>query len=132
MAEKLLMLALSPTMETGIIARWNKAEGDRVASGDVLIEVETDKATMDYESPADGVLLKIVLGEGSSAAVGDLIGIIGKEGEDIADLLAETVKQDKVSQDQPEKLPSDQAEAAKAPPEALTAPTETQIGRAHV
>ncbi len=50
MPEKILMIALSPTMETGTLARWRKKEGDVVASGDVLCEVETDKATMDYES----------------------------------------------------------------------------------
>lgn len=88
MAEKILMLALSPTMESGIIAKWLKQEGDAVASGDVICEVETDKATMDYESSAVGVLLKIVLPAGSSASVGDLIAVIGKSGEDISGLLA--------------------------------------------
>jgi pyruvate dehydrogenase E2 component (dihydrolipoamide acetyltransferase) len=87
-AEKILMLALSPTMESGIISKWLKQEGDTVASGDVICEVETDKATMDYESSAVGVLLKIVLPAGSSASVGDLIAVIGKSGEDIAGLLA--------------------------------------------
>jgi pyruvate dehydrogenase E2 component (dihydrolipoamide acetyltransferase) len=95
MAEKLLMLALSPTMETGIIAKWLKKEGDPVESGDVLCEVETDKATMDYESPARGMLLKIVLPEGSSASIGDLIAIVGKEGEDVAGLLDEAPDRDK-------------------------------------
>lgn len=89
MAEKILMLALSPTMEKGHLAKWLKNEGDRVASGDVLCEVETDKATMDYESPADGILLKIVAAQGSEASVGDLIAIIGDEGEDISALLEE-------------------------------------------
>jgi len=89
MAEKLLMLALSPTMSTGLIARWLKNEGDTVAQGDVLCEVETDKATMEYESPAAGVLLKIVLPSGSNAAVGDLIGIIGKAGEDFSALMTQ-------------------------------------------
>ena len=88
MAEKILMLALSPTMETGIISKWLKQEGDAVASGDVICEVETDKATMDYESSAVGVLLKIVLPAGASASVGDLIAVIGKSGEDISQLLA--------------------------------------------
>lgn len=89
MAEKLLMLALSPTMEEGVISKWNKQEGDQVASGDVLCEVETDKAVMDYESSADGTLLKIVKPEGESASVGELIGIIGEEGEDIAAMLSQ-------------------------------------------
>jgi pyruvate dehydrogenase E2 component (dihydrolipoamide acetyltransferase) len=89
MPEKVLMIALSPTMETGTVAKWRKKEGDVVASGDVLCEVETDKATMDYESTADGTLLKILLPEGGQAKVGDLIAVIGKPGEDIAALVAE-------------------------------------------
>ena len=89
MAEKVLMLALSPTMETGTIAKWQKQEGETVDSGAVLCEVETDKAVMDYESTLEGVLLKILLPEGGEASVGEPIAIIGEEGEDISDLLAE-------------------------------------------
>lgn len=104
MAEKLLMLALSPTMSTGLIARWLKNEGDKIAQGDVLCEVETDKATMEYESPASGVLLKIVLPAGSNAAVGDLIGIMGKAGEDFTALLTQKPVSDLVQT--PEKVPA--------------------------
>ncbi len=89
MAEKLLMLALSPTMEEGVIARWNIAENDSFVAGDVLCEVETDKATMDYEAPSDGVLLKILAEAGSSTAIGDTIGIYGQAGEDISQMLAD-------------------------------------------
>jgi pyruvate dehydrogenase E2 component (dihydrolipoamide acetyltransferase) len=89
MPEKVLMIALSPTMETGTLARWRKKEGDAVASGDVLCEVETDKATMDYEASVEGTLLKIVLPEGGQAKVGDTIAIVGKPGEDISALLAD-------------------------------------------
>jgi len=89
MSEKVLMIALSPTMETGTLARWRKKEGDTVASGDVLCEVETDKATMDYESSVEGTLLKILLPEGGQAKVGDPIAIVGKPGEDISALLAD-------------------------------------------
>src|SRR5271157_284074 len=92
MPEKILMMALSPTMETGTLARWRKKEGDTVASGDVLCEVETDKATMDYESSSEGTLLKILLPEGGQAKVGDPIAIVGKPGEDISSLLAEGMK----------------------------------------
>lgn len=88
MPEKIPMIALSPTMETGTIARWRKKEGDKVASGDVLCEVETDKATMDYESSAEGTLLKILLPEGGQAKVGDVIAIVGKPGEDISGIVA--------------------------------------------
>jgi len=89
MPEKILMIALSPTMETGTLARWRKKEGDTIATGDVLCEVETDKATMDYESGADGTLLKILLPEGGQAKVGDLIAIVGKPGEDYSALAKE-------------------------------------------
>lgn len=89
MAEKIPMLALSPTMSEGHIAKWNVKEGDSVASGDILLEVETDKATMDYEGTYDGVVLKILKGEGEEAAVGEPIAIIGEQGEDISALLAD-------------------------------------------
>ena len=89
MPEKILMMALSPTMETGTLVRWRKKEGEAVASGDVLCEVETDKATMDYESTSDGTLLKIVVPAGGQAKVGDTIAIMGKPGEDFSALLAE-------------------------------------------
>jgi pyruvate dehydrogenase E2 component (dihydrolipoamide acetyltransferase) len=88
MAEKVLMTALSPTMEEGTIVRWNKQEGDKVAAGDLLCEVETDKATMDYEATQEGTLLKIVRSEGSASKVGETIAILGEEGEDIDGLLA--------------------------------------------
>jgi len=78
-------------METGTIAKWNKQEGEIVASGDVLCEVETDKAVMDYESMQEGTLLKIVLPKGGDAKVGEAIAIIGEEGEDITALLQEGV-----------------------------------------
>ncbi len=86
MAEQVLMTALSPTMEEGTIVAWNKKEGSAVAPGDVLCEVETDKATMDYESTQEGVLLKIIRDDGSTARVGETIAILGEEGEDIAGL----------------------------------------------
>jgi pyruvate dehydrogenase E2 component (dihydrolipoamide acetyltransferase) len=89
MAEKVLMIALSPTMETGTIVRWRKKEGEQVGSGDVICEVETDKATMDYEASSEGTLLKIVLAEGGEAKVGDLIAVLGAPGEDIASLLGQ-------------------------------------------
>ncbi|MDA8425576.1 MAG: lipoyl domain-containing protein, partial [Treponema sp.] len=90
MAEKLLMMALSPTMSEGTIARWRVAEGESFAAGQLLCEVETDKASMDYEAPKDARLLKILLPQGGRAAVGDPIAIIGAEGENIDALLAAT------------------------------------------
>jgi pyruvate dehydrogenase E2 component (dihydrolipoamide acetyltransferase) len=82
MAEALLMMALSPTMDEGVIAEWIAKEGQAVKSGDVLCEVETDKATMAYEASAAGTLLKILKPAGSKAAVGDPIAVLGKAGED--------------------------------------------------
>ncbi|WP_319476619.1 pyruvate dehydrogenase complex dihydrolipoamide acetyltransferase [Marispirochaeta aestuarii] len=92
MAEQILMLALSPTMEEGTIATWKKKEGDKLSEGDIICEVETDKATMDYESIQEGVLLKILVPEGEDAAVGVPIAIIGEEGEDISALEKEAAE----------------------------------------
>lgn len=103
MAEKIVMVALSPTMEDGTIAGWSKKEGESVSAGDVLCEVETDKATMDYESTQEGTLLKIVKGDGESATVGEMIGVIGEEGEDISDLLAEAESGGEESKDSGDK-----------------------------
>jgi pyruvate dehydrogenase E2 component (dihydrolipoamide acetyltransferase) len=89
MAEKILMIALSPTMKTGLISKWEKKEGEKVESGDLLCQVETDKATMDYESIQEGTLLKILVHEGEQARIGSPIAIIGEAGEDISDLLSD-------------------------------------------
>jgi len=86
MAEKVPMIALSPTMEKGTVARWHRKVGDAVKSGDVICEVETDKATMDYESSVEGTLLAIVVPEGGQAAVGETIAVVGAPGEDVAGL----------------------------------------------
>ena len=99
MAEKILMTALSPTMEEGTILKWNIKEQQPVASGDLLCEVETDKASMDYESTQEGTLLKIIIDNGAMARVGEPIGIIGEKGEDISALLAEIESAGPVSSD---------------------------------
>ncbi len=83
MPVNILMPALSPTMEKGNLARWLKKEGDRIKSGDVLAEVETDKATMEVEAVDEGVLAKILVPEGTvDIPVNDVIGVIAVEGED--------------------------------------------------
>lgn len=80
---KILMPALSPTMEKGNLARWLKKEGDAIKSGDVLAEIETDKATMEVEAVDEGVLAKIVVPDGSQdVKVNELIALIAEEGED--------------------------------------------------
>src|ERR1700758_2560026 len=79
----ILMPALSPTMEKGNLARWLKKEGDPVKSGDVLAEIETDKATMEVEAVDEGVLAKIVVPEGAQdVPVNEIIGLIAADGED--------------------------------------------------
>jgi pyruvate dehydrogenase E2 component (dihydrolipoamide acetyltransferase) len=85
----ILMPALSPTMEKGNLARWLKKEGDKIKSGDVLAEIETDKATMEVEAIDDGVLSKIVIPDGTAdVPVNDVIGLITADGEDASSIQA--------------------------------------------
>jgi pyruvate dehydrogenase E2 component (dihydrolipoamide acetyltransferase) len=85
MPTDILMPALSPTMEKGNLSRWLKKEGDSIKSGDVIAEIETDKATMEVEAVDDGILAKIVVPEGTAdVPVNDVIGVIASEGEDVA------------------------------------------------
>jgi pyruvate dehydrogenase E2 component (dihydrolipoamide acetyltransferase) len=86
MASKVLMEALSPTMEEGRLVEWKKNEGDPVRPGDVIAEVETDKAVMELVARAEGVLLKQLVPAGSTVAVARLVGVIGQPGEDISAL----------------------------------------------
>jgi len=84
MPTNILMPALSPTMEKGNLARWLKKEGDRISSGDVIAEIETDKATMEYEAVDEGTLAKIVVPEGAlDVAVNSVIAVLANEGEDV-------------------------------------------------
>lgn len=80
------MEALSPTMEEGQIVKWLKGEGDEVSQGDILAEIETDKATMELVARGEGVLRRVFVAEGVAAPVGDVVAIIAAEGEDIAAL----------------------------------------------
>ncbi|MCB0401502.1 MAG: pyruvate dehydrogenase complex dihydrolipoamide acetyltransferase [Flavobacteriales bacterium] len=88
MAEIIKMPKLSDTMEEGVVAKWHKKVGDQVKSGDLLADIETDKATMEFESFEDGVLLHIGVPEGGSAPVESVLAIIGEKGEDFSALLA--------------------------------------------
>ena len=89
MAEVINMPRLSDTMEEGTLAKWFKKVGDQVKEGEILAEIETDKATMEFESFHDGILLHIGIQEGSTAPVDSVIAIIGSKGEDISKLLKE-------------------------------------------
>ncbi len=88
MAEIIYMPKLSDTMTEGVVAEWTKKVGDKVSSGEVLAEIETDKATMEFESFYDGVLLHIGVEKGKTAPVNAILAIIGEAGEDISALLA--------------------------------------------
>ncbi|MDT8342176.1 MAG: biotin/lipoyl-containing protein, partial [Longimicrobiales bacterium] len=99
MATKVHMEALSPTMEEGQIVRWLKEEGDAVANGDILAEIETDKATMELVARGDGILRAILLPEGGTAPVGEVIGVIGAEGEDISALVKDAGAADGAAKD---------------------------------
>ncbi|MCC5926266.1 MAG: pyruvate dehydrogenase complex dihydrolipoamide acetyltransferase [Bacteroidetes bacterium] len=110
------MPKLSDTMEEGVISKWNIKEGDAVKSGDIIAEVETDKATMDVEAFDDGVVLKIMAKEGEAVPLGGKMVIIGEKGEDISDLLGgDSAKDDKGSSD--EKKSEKSAKSEKSEPE---------------
>ena len=89
MASKVIMPKLSPTMEEGQIARWLKKEGDKVSMGEPLAEIDTDKATMEMQALSNGVLRKILINEGESAPLGQLIAVIAEPNEDIESILSE-------------------------------------------
>lgn len=94
MAEVILMPKLSDTMTEGVVAEWHKKVGDDVESGELLAEIETDKATMEFESFYDGKLLYIGIDKGETAPVNDILAIIGEEGEDIDQIIADAKKGD--------------------------------------
>lgn len=129
MADRLLMLALSPTMEQGTITKWRKQPGDEISSGDVICEVETDKATMDYEATVEGTLLKIIIDEGGKAAVGDTIGIIGEQDEDFSELesdIQNEKKQKSKKQEDSDETPSDSKDEKDEPDSLAPAQSEPQ------
>ena len=123
MPTNILMPALSPTMEQGKIARWMKKEGDAIRSGDILAEIETDKATMEVEAVDEGVLAKILVPDGTdNVAVNTPIGVIAAEGED-ASASASPAPAVPTQQHKPEAAPV--AAEAKAPAAAAEAPIAT-------
>lgn len=88
MAIPVEMPKMSDTMEEGVLVAWLVEEGSRVSAGDVIAQVETDKATMDLEVYDDGVLLKKVIGEGDAVPIGGLIAVLGEQGEDVSQILS--------------------------------------------
>src|SRR5229473_3569140 len=122
MATKVHMEALSPTMEEGRLVKWTKHEGDAVKSGDTLAEVETDKAIMELVARADGQLIKVVVPEGSTVPVGNVVAWLGKPGE----------KVDGAREDKPAPTPTMSPRAAAPPPSPaqstpVTPPAATRV-----
>src|SRR4051812_22825317 len=141
MAEIVRMPKLSDTMTDGVVAKWHKKVGDKVKSGEVLADIETDKATMEFESFQNGTLLHIGVQEGKGAPVDSILAILGKEGEDISALLAgeakdnasakEEVKSDtsEAGNDAKKEASADKKEEVKAPAEEVKIPDTVQIVR---
>jgi pyruvate dehydrogenase E2 component (dihydrolipoamide acetyltransferase) len=137
-ATKVYMEALSPTMEEGRLLTWLKGEGEAVEEGDVLAEVETDKATMELVARGSGVLRKRLIGEGDTADVGVVIAVIAEEDEDISAILGADQSTDQAASttEAPEKVPSaeeasseDEADVKEAAA-AVAASGQTERGRA--
>ena len=132
MAEIINMPRLSDTMEEGTVAAWLKKVGDKIEEGDILAEIETDKATMEFESFHEGTLLHIGVHEGETTKVDQLLAIIGEEGEDISGLLngsQEEATQD-ATEDKSEETASNNEEAAseeQAIPEGVTVVTMPRL-----
>jgi pyruvate dehydrogenase E2 component (dihydrolipoamide acetyltransferase) len=118
MAEAILMPRLSDTMTEGVIASWNKNVGDTVKKGDLLAEIETDKATMELESYQEGVLLHRGAPDGQKLQVNDLLAIIGRAGEDVSALIAENSGQSTAAHSSPVEQPAAQTPKPSPLPEA--------------
>src|SRR5690348_13697182 len=123
-------------MEEGVLVRWVKKEGDKVSPGDLVAEVETDKANMDFNIEDDGVLLKLLVKEGETVKLGAPVAILGKAGEDVSALVAEAAKGGGAASapaPAPAAAPAAPAPAAPAPPpapapEAKAAPAPAPSG----
>jgi pyruvate dehydrogenase E2 component (dihydrolipoamide acetyltransferase) len=122
MAQIIGLPKLSPTMEEGVLVRWTKKEGDKVSPGDLVAEVETDKANMDFNIEDDGVLLKLLVKEGDTVKLGAPVAILGAAGEDVAAL----VEQAKAGGAAPVKTP---ARKSVGPEDSLSAPAAQQAPR---
>ncbi|MDQ6652021.1 MAG: pyruvate dehydrogenase complex dihydrolipoamide acetyltransferase [Acidobacteriota bacterium] len=114
MATQVIMPKLSPTMEEGQLSRWLKKEGDKVSMGEPLAEIDTDKATMEMQALGNGVLRKILIREGESAPLGQLIAIIGEPDEDISALTSQAAGAGQAAKTLPAKAATSSADASGA------------------
>ena len=129
MAELINMPRLSDTMEEGTVAKWYKKVGDTVKEGDILAEIETDKATMEFESFQEGELLHIGIEEGGTAPVDSLLAIIGAKGEDIKDMIggaAKSTTQTEESSETPDK-PQAQVAVEESNEEKIAKPEDVEV-----
>lgn len=134
MAEVILMPKLSDTMTEGVVAEWHVKEGDTVSSGDLLAEIETDKATMEFESFYDGVVLYIGVKKGDTAPVNDILAIIGEKGEDVKAIIADAQKggseeksEEPKEEKQEEKTEEKKEEAPSPAPAAKSEPAPSPV-----
>ena len=126
MSEELTMPRLSDTMEEGRIGRWLKREGDSFREGDVIAEIETDKATMEFQAYDDGTVLRIIVDDGETAALGAPIAIVGEAGEEVAE------PAEQPAEPEPEKTGSDPNSSREAPPSDVTSAPAGGNGKAEV
>ncbi len=122
MAEIVYMPKLSDTMTEGVVAEWTKKVGDAVSSGEILAEIETDKATMEFESFYDGFLLHIGVEKGKTAPINAILAIIGEKGEDVKKILAEAEKATPAAEESKEEVPTPEPVAQKAATQVVSAP----------
>src|SRR5437763_13153570 len=113
---ELQMPKLSDTMTEGTLVAWKKKKGDKVSAGEVIAEIETDKATMEWESPDDGTLTEIYVQEGEKVNVGDKIAFIGEEGEEVPQKKDESPKKEEKEKPEEKKEKKPQAETEKPTP----------------
>tara|TARA_Y100001933_G_scaffold105957_1_gene106327 strand:+ start:1301 stop:2593 length:1293 start_codon:yes stop_codon:yes gene_type:complete len=128
MAEIVRMPKLSDTMTEGVVAEWHKKVGESIESGDLLADIETDKATMEFESFQEGVLLHIGVEKGQTAPVDSILAILGEEGEDVTALLKEAEKEVEVTEKEEEQSKDTKPEVEKPPAPAapiVSAPAPT-------
>tara|TARA_B100000513_G_scaffold106730_1_gene46125 strand:- start:1986 stop:3278 length:1293 start_codon:yes stop_codon:yes gene_type:complete len=134
MAEIVRMPKLSDTMTEGVVAEWHKKVGESIESGDLLADIETDKATMEFESFQEGVLLHIGVEKGQTAPVDSILAILGEEGEDVTALLKEAEKEVEVTEKEEEQSQDVKPEVEKpsapvAPVVSAPAPTPAPIAQ---
>ena len=135
MAKVLDMPKLSPTMEEGVLATWHKKEGDSVEVDDLLAEVETDKATMEFRAFDKGTILKLLVGAGAQVKLGQPVAILGSPGEDVSGLMAgvgggaaEAVQDDEAPAETP-RSPHSAKQAGAAVKEGMQPPADAALGR---